>query len=83
MFFCGHCEYQIVSTKIMDIHNKTFHDKVKKYDCDLCGYQVSHKNSLAKHEKIVHEGVKLRCRQCKYNKTSKKVLMNTKEQYMK
>ena len=52
MFSCDHCKYQIASTQIMDIHNKTFHDKVKKYDCDICGYQVSHKNSLVRHKKI-------------------------------
>ena len=56
MFSCGHCEYQFASRKIMDIHTRTFHGKVKKYNCDLCGHQVSHKNSLARHKKIVHEG---------------------------
>ena len=43
MLSCGHCEYQIESSKIMDIHHRTFHNKVKKYNCDLCGCQVSHK----------------------------------------
>ena len=55
MFSCDHCEYQIASSKIMDIHKRTFHDKEKKYNCDLWGHQVSHRNSLARHKKIVHE----------------------------
>ena len=66
MFSCGHCDYQITSIKIMDIHNQTFQDKDKKYNCDLCGRQVSHKNSLAKHKKIVHEEVKFPYRQCNH-----------------
>ena len=71
VFSCGHYEFQIASCKIMDIHNRTFHDKVKKYNCDLCGQQVSHKNSLARHKKIVHEGIKFPCRQCNYQATTK------------
>ena len=71
MFSCGHCEYQIASTKIMDIHNRTFHDKVKKYNCDVCGQQVLHKNILARQKKIVHEGIKFPCRQCNYQSTTK------------
>ena len=31
---------------------RIFHDKVKKYDCYICDYQVSHKNSLVRHKKI-------------------------------
>ena len=52
MFYWGHCKYQISSSKIMDIHNKTFHGKIKKYNCDICGHQVSHKSSLVRQEKI-------------------------------
>ena len=55
----------------MDIHNSTFHHKDKKYNCDLCGHQASHKKSLAIHKKIVHEGVKFPCRQCNYQATLK------------
>ena len=34
MFSCGHYEYQIASSKVMDIH-RTFYGKAKKYNCDL------------------------------------------------
>ena len=51
----------------MDIHIRNFHDDNKKYDCDLCGHQVSRKNSLARHKKIVHEGVKFPYGQCNRN----------------
>ena len=71
MFSCGHCEYQIASSKIMDIHNRTFHDKDKKYNCDLCGKQVSHKDSLARHKMIVHERVKFLCGKCNHQSASK------------
>ena len=58
MFSWDHCENQISSTKIMDIHNRTFHDEDAKYNCDICGHQVLHKLSLARHRKIVHEWAK-------------------------
>ena len=47
MFSCEHCEYQVASNKIMEIHNRTFHDKNAKYNCNL-----------EKHKKIVHDRVK-------------------------
>ena len=80
MFSCGHCEYQIASSKIMDIHKRTFHHEDKKYHCDLCGHQSSNKNSLATHKKIVNEGVKFPCRQCNcnYQATSKEHLTRHK-----
>ena len=53
MFSCGHCKYQIASSKIMEIHNRTFHGEVKNYTCDLCCHQVSLKNSLARHKKSI------------------------------
>ena len=55
----------------MNIHNRTFHGKDEKYNCDLCGHQVSHKNSLARHKKSVHEGVKFPCGQCIHQATTK------------
>ena len=55
----------------MDIHNRTFHGKDEKYNCDICGYQVSNKISLTTHKKIVHKGVKYPCRQCDNQATSK------------
>ena len=82
MFSCDHCKYQIASIKILEIHNRTFHNKVKKYDCDLCGYQVSYKNNLARHKKIVHERVKFPCRQCNYQATSKGNLAKHKRAFI-
>ena len=55
MFACDHCEYQVASKKVMEIHNRTFHDENAKYNCDICGHQVSHKRSLVRHKKIDHE----------------------------
>ena len=43
MFSCEHCEYQAASSKIMEIHNRTSHGKNAKYNCDICGHQVSQK----------------------------------------
>ena len=48
MFFCEDCEYQVASNNVMEIHNRTLHDKNAKYNCDICGHQVSHKMSLAR-----------------------------------
>ena len=41
MFACDYCEYRVASSKIMDIHNSTFHSKDPKFSCDNCGYQHS------------------------------------------
>ena len=78
MFSSDHCENHGASSKIMEIHNRTFHGKVKKYTCDLCGHQVSFKNSLARHKKSVHEEVKFSCRLCNYQATSKESLAKHK-----
>ena len=71
IFSCGHCEYQVTSNKTMEINNSAFPVEEEKYNCDLCGHQVSHKNNLARHKKIVHEAVKYPCRQCNYQATTK------------
>ena len=56
MFSRDYCEYQIASSEIMNIHNRTLHGKEEKYNCDIiCGCQLSNKISLAKHKKIVYE----------------------------
>ena len=71
MFFCDNCNYQIASRKMMEIHNHTFHGQDEKYNRDICGYQVLNKISLARHKKIVLEGIKYSCRQCNHLATSK------------
>ena len=75
MFSCDHCKYRIESKQIMDIHNRTFHNRVAKYNCDIFGHQVLQKLSLVRHKKIahkvikhkraVHKGVKYPCGQCR------------------
>ena len=55
----------------MDNHTRNFHGKVKKFNCDICGHHVSQKNSLARHKKIVHEGVKYPFGQYNYQATTK------------
>ena len=60
--------------------------KEKKYDCVLCGHQLSDKNSYSRHKKIVQEGVKFPCGQCNHQATSKGNLISHKRavhQYMK
>jgi len=68
---CDYCEYQVASNKIMDINNRTFHNKSVEY---ICGQQVSQKKTLARHkanEKEIHEGVKYACRHCDHQATTK------------
>ena len=50
----------------MKTHNSNSHDKNENYSCNICGQQVSHKNSLVSHKRIVHDGIKYPCRQCSY-----------------
>ena len=72
---CGHCEYHIESSKIMDIHHRTFHNKVKNIIVIsvVVMYHI-------RHRKIVHEVVKFPCRQCNcnYQATSKEHLTRHK-----
>ena len=62
-------QYQAASTRIMKIQKSNILDNNEKYSCDVCGHQVSHKKNLARHKKIVHEGVRHHCRQCNYQAT--------------
>ena len=71
MFTCDHCEFQVASSKIMDIHSRNFDNKPNKYSCDICSRQESNKNSLARHKKIVNDGVKFLCRKCNHQATTK------------
>ena len=43
----------------------------KKYNCNICGIQISTKKSLTQHKRAVHEGVKYSCRQCGHQSTTK------------
>ena len=53
MFSCDYCEYQIASSEILNIHNRTLHGKEEKYNCDIiCGCQLSNQISLATRKKI-------------------------------
>ena len=71
MFCCKHCQYQDESNNGLKNHNKTFHDENAKYNCDVCGHQVTSKGNLARHKRAVHEGVKFPCGQCNHQATSK------------
>ena len=56
MFSCDYCEYQIASSEILNIHNRTLHGKEEKYNCDIiCGCQLSNQISLATRKKIEHK----------------------------
>ena len=71
MFYSKHCQYQDESNNVLKTHNKTFHDKNAKYNCDVCDHQVTSKGNLARHKRAVHEGVKFPCGQCNHQATSK------------
>ena len=59
----------------MKIHNSNLHDNNEKYSCNICGHQVSHNKSLARHKMIVHKGIRHPCRQCSHQATSKSDLV--------
>ena len=73
MFTCDKCDYQISSNKIMKIHTRTFHNRDETHNCSICGYQSLKKESLTRHKKIVHDGVKVKypCKQCGQEFTQK------------
>ena len=54
-----------------NLQKSNFDKKDTMYSCDECGHQVPQKNSLAKHKRIVHNGVKFSCSQCSYQTTTK------------
>ena len=47
------------------------HQDSKKYNCSICGIQVSTKESLAQRKMALHEGVKYTCGQCGIQLTTK------------
>ena len=36
----------------METQNKAFHEKDYRYNCNICGYKVSHMKSLARYKKL-------------------------------
>ena len=36
----------------METQNKAFHEKDDRYNCNICGYKVSHMKSLARYKKL-------------------------------
>ena len=83
IYSCDHCKYQVASSKIMDIHKSNFHDKDKKYDFDLCGHQVSHKYSSARHKKIVRDEIRFPGRHATTKQQQRSICLNTEGWYMK
>ena len=65
--------YEASSKDLLNLHQD------KKYDCNICGIQVSTKASLAQHKRAVHEGVKYPCGQCGHKFTSKGILAEHKK----
>ena len=69
---CYHCvnfEYQVPSSRTVEIHNRNLHNEDEKYSCDICGFYVLQNTSLARHKKFNHECVKLCCRECNFKAT--------------
>ena len=53
-----------LSTQLIDTMNQISH--TSKYQCTHCDYSTTHKGTLNRHEKSIHEGVKLVCSHCDY-----------------
>ena len=59
------CDFAARTSKLLKLHIKTVHDKIKDYNCDLCGKLFSTRSSLKNHIRIVHEGCKdYKCERC-------------------
>ena len=59
------CDFAARTSKLLKLHIKTVHDKIKDYNCDSCGKLFSTRSSLKNHIRIVHEGCKdYKCERC-------------------
>ena len=62
--------YEASSKDLLKCHQDSFHQE-EKYNCNICGIQVSRNDNLIQHKRAVHEGVKYPCGQCSYQATTK------------
>ena len=60
------CDYKASKWKYV----QSVHEGIK-YDCNVCEYKVTRRNSLLRHVKSEHEGFKYYCKICEYNGTQK------------
>ena len=56
MFFCDKCQHEASSEATLKYHQDTLHQDTT-YDCNICGVQVSSKESLIQHKRAVHERI--------------------------
>ena len=79
---CGQCHHQATLNENSVWHKKVLHEGIK-YPCEQCQHNATSNGNLAQHRREVHEDTKYPCEQCEHPAIIKKVLISTKEQFMK
>ncbi|XP_065360800.1 PR domain zinc finger protein 5 [Calliphora vicina] len=71
---CEICERKFVNGKTLSKHIKTVHNKIKPFNCNVCGKKTARKASLIIHMRQ-HTGEKpLSCKSCKFSTRDPSVL---------
>ncbi|XP_037820855.1 PR domain zinc finger protein 5 [Lucilia sericata] len=71
---CEICERKFVNGKTLSKHIKTVHNKIKPFNCNVCGKKTARKASLIIHMRQ-HTGEKpLACKSCKFSTRDPSVL---------
>ncbi|KAM7358002.1 uncharacterized protein ACRADG_003127 isoform 2-T2 [Cochliomyia hominivorax] len=71
---CEICERKFVNGKTLSKHIKTVHNKIKPFNCNICGKKTARKASLIIHMRQ-HTGEKpLSCKSCKFSTRDPSVL---------
>jgi len=81
-FKCDKCKYSAVSESKLDIHNKSKHLGITKYNCDHCSFKSNKQHDMKMHMREVHslgtEGKRCqhRCVHCNQFEASNKKLLD-------
>ncbi|XP_075160933.1 uncharacterized protein LOC142233788 [Haematobia irritans] len=71
---CDICDRKFVNGKTLSKHIKTVHNKIKPFNCNVCGKKTARKASLIIHMRQ-HTGEKpLKCKSCKFSTRDPSVL---------
>lgn len=68
--YCTDCDKQFADSGGFKYHINSFHKKIKKYECDICGNHFSCKRVITNHLRGVH--MKERIFQCTFDQCAKK-----------